>query len=361
MKKRFGREIIWMLLPVVVLGGVGWWRSSGGGLSMLQAAPANLRSGAVRLEVGSWTDAKPLPAEVARGYVVKKQVSLWQGGQAPVSEVAPFEGHELSSAENVRLVFRRRAKWHILKPRERENRVKFPEKTLDLKTFAARRDLQCLINLQDVPRDADEVRLRGEWVHSNVYYGATCGTARPDPRWSFNGTSDCKFVTRSKPFDVLVKAAKSAWPAPVVSRETKVEVLGAARLRSNRENLFVLHLRHREKRNWEAEPFASVRQMRILNGNGREVLLFDNYIDGSWRNFNDSGSLNQRLFYPNKPGNELFARFITTNAAPKGGWNSLKRPLWLEGEVDDGECWPTKFKVRIDESLQNPKLFGAPK
>lgn len=352
--------MFWMIMPVVLLAGVGWWRARGGSVSTLQGAPSDLTIGPPRLEAGEWTDAPLSPSEVSRGFLVKKLVSVWQGGRSPVPEGTKPGMYLINTDEDVRVVFRRGKVWRTARTQPFAYDTQFMErKTASFGTFALRRDLECKINLNGVPRDAEEVRLRGHFVYINAYQGGVCRLASSDPRWKYYPPR-CEFINRSQPFDLPVKTARGAWPAPQVSHEAKVEVIGAAWFKFHKSYEFALHLRHKEKRDWDSDPTASAQKMRLFDANHREVTLFENYGSGSQTFMDYFGIYNQEIFHPDKPHNEIMVPLFGENSAPKHGWGSVKRPLWLEGEIDDGECWPTPFKVRIEECKGNQSSYGAP-
>ncbi len=83
MKARFKlREIVWMTLPVVLLGGVAWWKSRNDN-SAYFTPPEILTIGPPRVVVGKWREFKPTPFDVYRGYVQNFQVPLWVAGVIP--------------------------------------------------------------------------------------------------------------------------------------------------------------------------------------------------------------------------------------------------------------------------------------
>lgn len=205
MKSKFGREMALLALPVVILGGATWWRGRGGGLSILQGAPSDLSGGAARLELGKWSEAKLLPAQVGRGHALREIVTVWQGGKSPVPDGTRRLAFELFPVGDVQLVFRRGAKWQAASGRASRAVNPTHHKTWQLDAFSARGDLEYLVDFAGVPRDAEEVHLRGQFISFSRYDSGSCGTAKFDPRWKIYPSGECEFVVRSKPFDVQLK------------------------------------------------------------------------------------------------------------------------------------------------------------
>lgn len=207
MKPKFGREIALLALPIAILGGSAWWRWNLGS-SQLEGAPADLTRGAARLEVGSWRDAKPLPSRVGSGFEIQKTVTVWQGGQSPVPDGTGRLEFELFPVGDVQLVFRRGAKWQSTKAGAGSGVNPTHQQTRQLDAFTARGDLEFLVSFKAVPRDAQEVHLRGQFISFSRYRSGACGAAKSDPRWKIYPSGECEFVLRSKPFDVSLKMSQ---------------------------------------------------------------------------------------------------------------------------------------------------------
>lgn len=142
-------------------------------------------------------------------------------------------------------------------------------------------------------------------------------------------------------------------------QKTEVEVLEAAMFPPWLWDSFEIHMRNRSREFWVPIAGHGARRLRLLDGNGREVILLTKYdpirrVDIYFYYPEDNSGINPRL-----PRNERIVSVLTHGGVPKGGWNSVKRPLWIEGEVSDGKCLPTPFKVRVEERGGDRRDFGV--
>jgi hypothetical protein len=93
--------------------------------------------------------------------------------------------------------------------------------------------------------------------------------------------------------------------------------------------------------------------MKILGADGRELKLFVAHEREMPSDLNDIDWIDHQYMPSGTPKNELIIGFVPYMDEPRGGWSNVKGPLWLEGEVDDGEGWPTKFKIRIEQTKRS--------
>ncbi len=145
----------------------------------------------------------------------------------------------------------------------------------------------------------------------------------------------------------------------VAESDAKIEVLEAAMFSPWFWGSFQIHLRHKDKQFWPVVAGKGARKLRLLDGKGREVVLWTKYDPIRRFDIFVGDRVPPNELHPNTPRSDAVVSILTHGAAPKKGWNSVPRPLWITGEVSDGECLPIPFKVRIVERPDQLKDFGA--
>jgi hypothetical protein len=99
------------------------------------------------------------------------------------------------------------------------------------------------VNLEMVPKQVREVRLRGRFNARIYYEGKIPRGWKAPPNLRVSGSGHDLILPPQK-FDVKIKTADEPMPTVNVSREPKIEVLRAVWVQSKFWNRFELHLRH---------------------------------------------------------------------------------------------------------------------
>lgn len=213
MKKRIGREVLWLLAPVVVLAGFGWYQARGGRLpAVFGTTPFD--SGPKRVEYGAFEKADLTPRDVSQGFDWAVKTTVKTLGEWDVPRNWSAMSASSSAYPKSRLVYRRGTVWKTAQMRgkngagmTRWNSI-FVEKSTSI-----------LVNLDTVPQDADEVRLRGTFVEEQWFRGPIPSGLMPPKVYASKG-QDHGLSVESKPFDILIK---KPLPKPIVSRDSGLQ------------------------------------------------------------------------------------------------------------------------------------------
>ena len=162
MKKRLGRELWWMILPVLLLGGGAWWLGNGGNLPRLWAPRS--AAGPLRIEYTPFERADVAPFDAWQGYdwTTKTNISEQGSWTAPLNW--KVTGGALYSAPQTSIVFRQGETWKAV-PRAPNERL-----AADITRYLIHTDITTMemkVRLDKVPRDASEIRLRG-WFERTI-------------------------------------------------------------------------------------------------------------------------------------------------------------------------------------------------
>lgn len=204
MRKKFGREIALLMLPVLLLGGVALWNGRVGSWSGW-GAPLGLLEGAPRLEVRNWQKGTPTAVDFARGISSRWVVTTWNGGTCPTGRAKPINAG-MEYPHHLIFAWKRQETWHKMP-------IPYPQSELDAQNFMrrehpAQHEVRLGLPLDLVPHDAEEVRLQGR-LHG----------------WMSCQSGSVEFP--SAPLDVLVKAPQEAWPQFSGSRAPVLKFRGA--------------------------------------------------------------------------------------------------------------------------------------
>lgn len=361
MKRRFGREIALLTLPVLIFGGLALWKTRGGSMAQLQGAPSDIYSGKPRLEIGEIKPLEMTPWDVAQGFVWGIDAQTWQGGQSPVAPGVRRAASE-SGSGRMDVVYRRGSRWIKAKsPDGWSSARRGADKDTEFGDFSVKRDSQIKVRLNGVPRDAEEVRLRGRFTYRNFYQGGGCRGVAPGPGWTIHKTGVCYLVTQSKPFDIPIVKAKGAWPNPNVSRETALEFVDAKFLVYSQLEDFILQVRRKDGSAWTNQMYVTAQNVRLLDADKKPLELFDTR-NKTKTEINGFGSYGQEQFSPQREKSDLFVPVVSMGSVePLSGWSSVKFPLTLRAEVSDGTCWPLKIDTKVERVQMEKKDFGAAK
>ncbi len=362
------REFVLLMVPVIAIGGVGWWKSISGGLAVPQFANP-LDPGPMRIEYSPFKEVNLSPYEASNGYTWKVQSTYrFVGSQALPSTWAAASPEHGLSAGNVRIEFKKGKVWKVVNPGHQT--VGTGVINFDGISFSA--------NLKDVPQDADEVRLRGR-IEGQRYYNGTIPTGWVMPR---NVTSlkaplpgsfyqHTVFVA-SKPFDLLIQGPGQPQPNPNISKTKKIQLRDVKWFRWKDSNgshqEILLHLRHLDKKTADAQvnlaPWAfHSPKFTVFDAKNREVFLY--YKNGAGRRCYDLQlqSSRQNGFSPALAVSDLIATLLEPDVAPRNGWEAYKGGLRFEFELTDGTCWPTKIRLSLRSEPSSEKAlrkFGNP-
>lgn len=212
MKKRFGREMIWLSLPLVIIGGAAWIFGGGGRVLL----PAKLDDGPLRLEWAPFKRAKVTPAEVYEGFDWAVRTSVQEHGHLHVPSLLRPVGSSAPRAYT-RLVYRVGKVWKQAPDMDSKGWVVIRNVVESNTNNVADNTLKLMVNLEKVPRDAKEIRLKGYIEVERAYNGALPAGWEPPLGWVDDGQVQ-SFPLKTKPFDLSIQAPGEARPAPHVSR-----------------------------------------------------------------------------------------------------------------------------------------------
>ncbi len=353
-KKLRPRELIWMTLPVVLLGGAAWWFDSGGQMSGLRLGNP-LDPGPLRIEYTPFQPVTLSPYEVSQGYdwAAKTQISQ-RGTWAVIKNWTPT-GSDLHSARQTRLIFRRKGIWKAVPRGVNERSV---ADSMRFSEDAQTTEVELKVRLDKVPRDAEEVRLRGWFERIEFYSGAMPKGFRAPKNLLITGTNRV-LTLESQPFDLQIRGSNEVFPQPMVSHTPQIELLSTRWFYETQRHSFVAHLRHLENGNWQSNPVSYLSDVHIFDAKGHSVELYQNGGKGGRYIPQGAGTYNQHIFSSQMPFNEIMVPLWDSECEPRQGWFNTAFPLTLEAQFSDGKCWPLKVRTQI-ETGGKMKDFGAP-
>ncbi|RYX86256.1 hypothetical protein EON83_03265 [bacterium] len=332
-----------MTLPVLILGGAVFWRS--------------LRSD-ISSRFGLFDESKPLhvtysafepvelsPYDVSRGYSwsVKSDVKMVGIANVPPNWKETAQG--LGERMNTWLVYRRGKTWRIARP---------PKKDSFCVEIATTSDdgSEIRVDLRTVPRDAEEVRLRGRFRREQWFTGPLPTGWKPPANMMISGPHRILTV-ESKPFDIPIKEPGQPFPSSHVSRTTPFQLVDAKWIIDSEQNHFLLQLRRTDGQKWnfDAQTLINVSDVRIQDE------------DGNLQGIGESSPtwVSQTFFSPQKLESDLIIKFVV----PEGNYKSpdyiyAKGPLKLRAKVSDWKCWPLDISVSVPRTVMKLRDFGAP-
>ncbi len=336
MNIKFGRELALLSLPLLAIGAATWWSQYGGRFKL---PPDPLRTGSPYLKIGE-VRAIPLnDCEIFEGFRSAFEVTTWQGGASPMS--ADAEGG-LGSAlvEELKLRYRQGNKWNTMALADDDEGVaRVAEVSCeDRGGFVFKRRLSVKVSVNDVPKSADEVHLRGYFVNDNgslndIYSSGT----------SSSGVS--YYQTRAS-FNFPVQAPGQLKPDSALPHKTTLRMVSAGWYQTAGFNWPVLRLRDistfHETVQWE---YFKVFAYSLKDGAGQEV---------RWANYGAETppqSPTRLLAIPRDqlpPASDCLMLFVPTDYVPSQGWNKVRGPLQLSLKISDGHSWPLLVKAKVE-------------
>ena len=341
MKKRIGREVVWLLAPVLVLAGVAWFQTRGGKLPAI-AIGNPFDPGPRRVEYSEFQTATLTPSRVAEGFEWATQTRVKELGKWDVpkgwSELRDIFGPRVRG----RIDYRRGTIWKTA-PSTGKN----SPPTIRVDSTANDGTKTFFLNLKTVPRDADEVRLRGHFLSYGQFKGVIPpGWTKPKDYSSDFGKHLLK--VESKPFDLLIKKQGGKWPKPVVSRDSGFKLV---KVFLTKHHVRQAYLQLRRDPALPSTVRLSLNRLKwnLTDANGKKVGLCVGFASPtilSPGNFNNQGR------------DTLSANFAATDflipildsETPCGGWAKVKEPLSLELQLSEGDKWPLTIKTKLDWS-----------
>ena len=312
-KKWRTRELMWMTLPVALLGGVAWWFGNGGQSPF--SPSTNSTFGPPRIEFGKFGPVKLSPYEVSQGYDWAASTAISDAGTW--SKPPGWKLQKIGIGLE-KVVYRRGAKWEEATS---INNV-LPVSSNGVGTFR--------VKLETVPRDAQEVRLRSKFRRDVRYTGPIPPGWKPPKNMRIKGK--WRILTlESKPFDIQIKGPKEPFPQPDVSREPTLR-LHSVGWRNDGDGLnFVLGVRRTDG---TGLTVAVVNNRRLTDAQGRVAV--DN-----GKGFGNLGCYN----VPNSKS--LFVSFDNPFSSSHFPISPPTSPLRLRAEISDGQSWPLSIDVRV--------------
>ena len=345
MKPRFkARELGWMILPVVLLSGAAWWLSSGGKMPRVGNP---LDSGPIRIEYTPFEKVELSPFDVSEGYdwSTQTRVQIMGDEKMPPTFKRISAGADLGT-ESIRLVYRRGTKWGQIS-RTNSKRSWLQE------NVRGDEGIKFKVSLREVPRDAEEVRLRGTLRGSHFWSGAVPSTWKPPKNWKKVARGQSQTTFTSKPFDVQIKGPNEPFPKPVVSRVSPLQFVDAKWIVDNSgQNKFLLQLRRTDNRAWPgAEVIAQ--NVQVTDEKGKPFYVGStNFGAPFWMVGHSYTKAPTEVIVPFlSPDDKHFYRHQI----------HVQGPLHLRVQVSDGECWPLSINVLVPRVNMKTEDFGGAK
>lgn len=349
MKKRLGRELFWLSLPAVLLVGAAWYNRTDGAL-VESFLPNPLDRGPMRIEFSRFAPAPLSPLDVAQGFSWATQTRTRTVGILNVPTNWRDDG-EGGTSSPFSLVYRQGNRWkQAARPKSGGSLYSYGGSASS--NFGS---VEIKANLSTIPRDAEEVRFHGQFRSLRLYRG-------PLPRgWTspvsvLHAGLNHFFTLKSKPFDIPIKAKGDKWPQPQVSHQQKFDCIGGAWLHDQLGEEVLVRFRAKPDSGLISDFPCQVSDVRFFDATGRELKVFQDA--KSTVGFMVQGPMRQWVS-PDLPKDEEVVRLMQTDAQPRGGWGTVKRPISVTGTVSDGECWPTPFKVLFTPREGEVKYYGA--
>ncbi len=334
-----------MIAPVLLLGSGAWWLSSGGKIPRVSHP---LDPGPLRVEYTPFQRVQSSPYQAWQGYEwgVTTQVSVLGEWKMPPGWKSQGHGNH----DDAWIVVKRKGLWEKLpasrKIISRDYSAPSGMKLIDDKyTF--------WVNTQLLPRDAQEVRLRGHLQVQPAFSGRIPSGWTPPKNMIVRGPYRWLTV-QSKPFDIQIKAPNEPFPKPAVSRVTPLQFVDAKWIVDQGSNYFVFQVRRTDGKEWKLDRAMSRGHSVILDEKGRPLPP-----DGEVHNFHQPP---QDWFSRKRADADRIVEVGSVNVSGhKAFKTNIKGPLHLRTQVSDGECWPLSIDVKVPRVEMKLKDFGAAK
>jgi hypothetical protein len=319
MTKVRSREVFLLVLPVVLLGAVGWY---------LSHRPMSRDSGPLRMVIDETKVLPANPREVYEGYDTKAVITVHSEGRYD----APADWRLVTfspASRDVRLVAVKNGKEKVLFDGTRHNKSVFRVMN---NMGSAELEVICWLKLAVLPHDVGELRITGN-VTNSFGYNIGRGPGRSHQRIDFKPT----------PFEVTVKKSDERVVAPKVSLEQPFEVVEAKATEMGSE--FIISL--------------AVRPTRNTVGWGKKPRIYWSRID--WEKSAYFADQKGRRYsrFKDSTGVPEIMRLSTMAISGEGGIYRVqysaparqlpKGRLTFHTTVSVNECWPLPIEVVVRE------------
>ncbi len=340
MKPKFAREIALLTLPILIIGGVAFLRLINGRIALPSFLTSNpFDPGPMRVEFSPLRKVQLEPIQVAQGidWAASSNVQIRGRWNTPTGWKKAITG--ISGKPNW-LVYRRGEKWKTIP--NSKNGESAISANLDLNG-----NYEIDVRLDNVPKDADEIRLRGRFIREQWYTGKIPSGWKPPKNLLVAGPNRILTLV-SPPFDVQIKGPNQPLSVPVISHKPDLELVRAVWLNNLKGQQFFVIVRHISPN----RDNTKIKHLRILScvvkdGNGKPLPLF--YPRSKWpvqsQNINLSFGFNE---IPKLLEDQSATNLWSDKLSPRGGWKKVKQPISIEAKISTGsEAWPLTARATI--------------
>lgn len=350
---------MWMMVPVVLLGGAAWWFNQ----------QARLRSGPLRLLPLQWERVPVLPSDVAKGYAFAAKTTVQPVGEAEVPDKFGFFMPDYSFVPGTfALQHRKEGAYH--NATTSQSALKFSIGSLSGKGWRESVELTTRFDLRAVPRDAKEVRATGIFVVRTTFQ-APSSWVPPSPVFRPDSVGNGPFrlwaIYLKTPFEVEIKSPDEPFPASQVSRAPGLQVVDAKWIvdpdRPSEDlthHTIALQLRRVDGSAWR-EPydlFQEQENVHLFDAAGHEIQLLD--LARAKTSVHLSTGF-QWSFSANHPASDVTVLVCNGARAPQSGWDAVKAPLRLRATINTAQGWPQKIDAQVPRVEMRLGDFGAAK
>jgi len=349
MKKLAAREAALLTLPVLLLGGGAWWMGRGGKLPQFHN-PSD--AGPMRVEITPFQPAPISPYQAWQGYEwgVTTKMSVLGDWKMPPG----WKPSGIAESDSLQIVVKRNGVWKAL-PRKVAERLIERDGLLPYMLQHRETQYTIRINTRQLPRDAQEVRLRGYLQYQPVFTGPYPPGWTPPKDTSIRG-STYWIPFESKPFDIPIVKPNEPWPRVRVLKVSPLQFVDAKWFvdRDLGTNYFLLRLRRNDGVSWSKrrEMFFARNQVQDASG----WVVPENVLESSSYATSERGNVSPQL-----PLTDEVVNFATDHGGMDEHSGLLKPPLRLRALLTDRECWPLSIDVRVPRVDMKRRDFGAAK
>lgn len=333
MKKLKARELMWMTLPVVLIGSVAWWRVK---LPVEERPPEDVSNGKPRVLIGQWHELKPSAFDVYRGYERKYEVSLWSAGKFP--PLVPRKGaRSLRVSRDISpqypvpdVVFKSGGKWQKL-PSSFKNPSVLLEFSPHSETLEERLRVPLLVRLPS-QASSSEARLRGRLnlvVYDRELSSLPAGATTDD----IIGEHDLV----SPLVDRAILQVGQKRQTPSIVRVSPLSLNSLARSKFQNQSGLSLHLEAQCDSSFPLSAPFSVRlhRGRLLDKQGHEVAHCELY----------ESSVDDHLI-------KIEPSFSAFSASGK----AAAKALTFQGALSVNGSWPIEINVLVPASVSSTAI-----
>ena len=335
MKRKIGRELLLISLPLRAIGGAAWLFAGGGRTVVAPLVPA-LDNGLARLVFSSFEAASVTPYDVYKGYEWSATTKVSERGKFGTPASWKRWGTSVLWSPDMRLVCRKGDKWQQVR-HDKGVHWYTTNQNLDTNVVTVK------VDLTGVPADADEVRLRGRFDGGASFRGPIPPGWKSPLKVKHAGLNHY-FDLASQPFDFAVKTPDQALPNPQVARVPDLEFVAAGWY--YKPNIYEALVRLRKYDRGRKWSNLSILSYSLRDGDGKEIVFVDD--KGKPRK---TDSFIYRHDFPQLSKDEAIFEFAGFASEPKGGWSNVKQPVTLDAQVSDRTSWPLRIHATLSLQL----------